>query len=148
MRILAIALLALTTIACPASRGPTGELTGAATPRAAVDEFLGAVRAGDLQRLSVIWGDQRGPARNLHDREQIEQRTFIMQQCLTHDSFKVAGEASGASGRRVFDVELTKGDMMRRTTFTTTEGPSQRWYVQEVDLQRTMDLCPRDRRGR
>ena len=148
MRFLAIALLALTTIACPASTPSGGNENGAPSPRAAVDEFLGAVRAGDLDRISSVWGDQRGAARNIHDREQLEQRTFIMQQCLLHDAFRVVGETPGVAGRRVFDVELTKGDMLRRTTFTTIEGPQQRWYVQEVDLQRTMDLCPRDRRGR
>lgn len=143
MRFIALALLALTISACPASRPSAGGLTGAASPRAAVDEFLGAVRAGDLQRIAAVWGDQRGAARDIHDREQLEQRTFIMQQCLSHERFRVVGETPGAAGRRVFDVELAKGDMLRRTTFTTIEGPSQRWYVQEVDLQRTMDLCPR-----
>lgn len=148
VRFLAIALLALTTIACPASRPSGNNEDGAASPRAAVDEFLGAVSAGDLDRISRVWGDQRGAARTIHDREQLEQRTFIMQQCLLHDRFRIVGETPGVAGRRVFDVELTKGDMLRRTTFTTIEGPQQRWYVQEVDLQRTMDLCPRDRRGR
>lgn len=143
MRFIALALLALTISACPGSRPSAGGLTGAASPRAAVDEFLGAVRAGDLQRIAAVWGDQRGAARDIHDREQLEQRTFIMQQCLSHERFRVVGETPGAAGRRVFDVELAKGDMLRRTTFTTIEGPSQRWYVQEVDLQRTMDLCPR-----
>ena len=143
MRFLALALLALTITACPASRPSAGGLTGAASPRAAVDEFLGAVRAGDLQRIAAVWGDHRGAARDIHDREQLEQRTFIMQQCLSHERFRVVGETPGAAGRRVFDVELSKGDMLRRTTFTTIEGPSQRWYVQEVDLQRTIDLCPR-----
>jgi hypothetical protein len=143
IRPLAVTAIALLVAACPPAQTPR-QLSGAAAPRAAVESFLGAVRAGDLQAIAEVWGDERGPARTLHDREQLEQRTYIMQRCLLHDKFRVLNELPGTGAGRAFDVELTRGDIVRTTTFTTVQGPSDRWYVREVDLQRTMDLCPRE----
>ena len=125
------------------SPSPDGRQTGAASPRAAVDAFLGAVKSQDLQAMSVIWGRDKGPARDAIERNELEKRELIMQCYLTHDSYRVLSDLTGEKGKRVFRVALTKGQLTRETNFTTVRGPAERWYVEEVDLAATADLCSR-----
>src|ERR687885_2406127 len=42
---------------------PRGSRVGADSPRDAVEDFLKAVRAQDLQAMAAVWGTQKGPAR-------------------------------------------------------------------------------------
>jgi hypothetical protein len=126
-----------------AACGPknTGPLTGAPAPRTAVEQFLAAVRAQDLQAMSIIWGSEKGPARDLIDRVQLEKRELVMQCMLAHERFRVLNEAPGQASKRIFRVELTRGPITRATNFTTVQGPSERWYVESADLEPVKDLC-------
>jgi hypothetical protein len=118
-----------------------GALTGAPAPRTAVEQFLAAVRAQDLQAMSVVWGSEKGPARDLIERQELEKRELVMQCMLTHDRFRILSEAPGADGKRVFRVELRRGTVTRATNFTSVRGPSDRWYVETADLEPVKDLC-------
>jgi hypothetical protein len=118
-----------------------GPLTGAPAPRTAVEQFLAAVRAQDLQAMSVVWGSEKGPARDLIERQELEKRELIMQCMLSHDRFRILNEGPGTAGKRVFRVELTRGTLTRVTNFTSTQGPSERWYVETADLEPVKDLC-------
>ena len=149
MRKFAVALLLLvgacrSTGTVASTSGTTGSGgTGAAAPRAAVDGFLAAVRSQDLQAMSGYWGSDRGPAREFLERDVLEKRELIMQCYLSHDRYNVVSEMAGEKGLRVLRVSLSKGQVTRETTFTTVQGPKSRWYVQEVDLSATADLCRR-----
>lgn len=142
-----IALLLLLAAACrsaPTHTNPvTGavQLTGAATPREAVQNFLGAVKAQDLQSMSVIWGTSKGPARDQMERAQLERRELIMQCYLTHDKFDIQSDTRSGEGLHKLGVTLTKGNITRQTSFVTVQGPSERWYVQDVPLEPVRDLC-------
>ena len=131
--------------ACPKAGGYNGPKasasTGAPTARAAVDGFLAAVHSQDLQAMSGYWGSERGPAREALARDVLEKRELIMQCYLGHESYRVVNEAPGESGRRLFHVSLTKGKLTRETKVTTIQGPAARWYVEDVDLAPTQDLC-------
>jgi hypothetical protein len=118
-----------------------GALTGAPAPRTAVEQFLAAVRAQDLQAMSVVWGSEKGPARDLIERKELEKRELVMQCMLTHDRFRILSEAPGTDGKRVFRVELQRGTLTRSTNFTSVQGPSDRWYVETADLEPVRDLC-------
>jgi hypothetical protein len=118
-----------------------GSLTGAPAPRTSVEQFLAAVRAQDLQAMSIIWGTEKGPARDQIERTALEKRELVMQCMLSHDRFRILNEASGSDGRRVFRVELQRGSMTRATNFTAVQGPSNRWYVERADLEPVKDLC-------
>ena len=135
--------LAFAFITIVAACGPRtgGALTGAPAPRTAVEQFLAAVRAQDLQAMSVIWGSERGPARDLIERQELEKRELIMQCMLTHDRFRILSEGPGPEGKRVFRVELRRGTLTRATNFTSVQGPSDRWYVETADLEPVKDLC-------
>ena len=146
MKRLAVVLLLLLG-ACPKPGGFDGPKasasTGAASPRAAVDGFLAAVHAQDLQAMSGYWGSERGPAREALARDVLEKRELIMQCYLTHDRYNVLNELSGDKGRRVLRVSLSKGGITKETNFTAVQGPANRWYVEEVDLSNTAALCNR-----
>ena len=63
-----------------------GQVTGAVTPQLAVEQFLRAVKATDLQAMSGVWGTKDGPARETMDRTQMEKREVILAGCFAHDS--------------------------------------------------------------
>ena len=118
-----------------------GSMTGAPTPAAAVEGFLAAVRAQDIQAMSVVWGTTRGPARDQMDRAELEKRELVLMCFFDHERFRLLGETPGLQGGRQFRVELTKGPYTRVTNFYTVQGPSDRWYVENADIDPVKDLC-------
>lgn len=142
MKRLVILLLALAacTHAAPPSAGMP-QSPGEVSARKAVETFLGAVRAQDLQAMSLIWGTEKGPARDVVDRAQLEKRELIMQCYLGHDKFQILSDTPQRPDLHVLHVSLTKGTITRETTFTAVRGPRDRWYVQEAALEPVRDLC-------
>lgn len=137
-------LLVLTLAACqpPSATGRGGsQLTGAATPQLAVEQFLNAARAQDLQAMSVVWGTARGPARDRMDRTELEKREVILQCYFTSDRFRVLNSIPAQDGRQAFRVELTRGGRTRTPTIYTVRGPSGRWYVENLDMAAVRDFC-------
>jgi len=126
----------------------SGQLTGAATPQLAVQQFLRAVNATDLQAMSTIWGTKDGPARETMDRTQLEKREIILAGCFAHDSNRILGEVPGSQGRREVRVQLNKGNLTRQSTFYTIKGPGGRWYVENMDIAAVRDLCGNPGTGR
>ena len=128
------------TIEVPAP-GPVSAPT-AAGPRPALDAFLSAIRAQDLQALAVAWGDKNGPVRDskVFAREEMEQRELILIRCFKHDRARVISEAPAPDGQRDFQVELVRGTVTRVTDFFTVKGPD-RWYVRSGNMDAVKDLC-------
>jgi hypothetical protein len=119
----------------PASAGATG-------PRGALDSFLAAIRAKDLQALGAVWGDKNGAIRDTKriSREEVEQRELLVMCYFNHDSFRVLSDAPAAGGERVMSVSLTQGTMSRTTNFYLVSGKD-RWYVRSADVDPVRDLC-------
>ncbi len=137
----ALIVAALAVVSC--HNAPRGGLDqpGAATPQLAVKNFLAAAKAQNLQSLATAWGTDKGPARDVVDKSQIEKRELIMMCYLNHDSYRVRSEGPGEEGRRTFTVDLNRGGLVRTTTMTTVAGPAQRYYVEQVALEPLTDLC-------
>jgi hypothetical protein len=114
---------------------PVPDLAGAPTPRGAVERFLAAVRAQDLQAMGLVWGTKNGPARETLNREEIEKREVVMAHCLANDSARFLDENSSPAGDRQVRFVLHNGTVARTTLFTAEEGPAERWYVKEIDLR-------------
>ena len=91
--------------------------------------------------MALVWGTKDGPARDVVDKSQLEKRELIMQCYVNHDSYTIQSEAPGESDTRVLSVSLSKGELMRQTTFTTVQGPGARWYVRDLQLEPLKDLC-------
>jgi hypothetical protein len=116
---------------------------GAATPREAVQRFMSAAKAQDLQAMSIIWGTSAGPARSTMGQQEIEQREVVMMGCLKHDDFRIASEGPAANRERVLGVDVRFRDLTRSTNFYATPGPSNRWFVRSFDMESLRDICVR-----
>lgn len=123
----------------PKTTGP--QLPGAPSPRLAVEEFLAAVRAQDLQAMSAVFGTSRGPSRDNMEREQLEKRLIILQCYFNHDKYRILGENPGESSHRVFAVELTRGRLVRMPHFYTIQGPNDRWFVDNMEIAAVKEFC-------
>ncbi len=117
-------------------------LAGAASPRLALDGFLGAIRAQDLQAMSGVWGDKNGPVRDakVMSREDMEQRELYIIRCLKHDSFRVLGDSPALDGERLMRVELVRGTVAKSTDFSLARS-GDRWFVRTFALDPVKDLC-------
>ena len=125
-----------------------GELTGAPTAQMAVEQFLRAVNAKDLQAMSTVFGTNKGPARATMDRAELEKREIILQCYFNNDTSRILGESAGTQGHREIRVELKKGNLTRLTTFYTIRGPGDRWYVDNMDIAAVRDFCGNSGTGR
>jgi hypothetical protein len=114
---------------------------GAATARDAVEAFLGAVKAQDLQAMSVIWGTRKGPARDQMTRNDLEKREIVMQCFLAYDQSRILNDLPADDGKRTLRVELTNAGRVRQTNFTAVEGPASRWYVENAELEPVKEFC-------
>jgi hypothetical protein len=128
--------------------GNSGELTGAPTPQIAVEQFLRAVNAKDLQAMSTVFGTSKGPARETMDRTELEKREIILACYFNHDTSRTLGEGAGLDGHREVRVEVKKGNLTRQTTFYTVRGPGDRWYVDNMDIAAVRDFCGNPGTGR
>jgi hypothetical protein len=117
------------------STKPSPDLSGAPSARGAVERFLAAVRAEDLQAMGLVWGSKAGPARQTIPREELEKREVILAQCLANDSASFLDENSAPNGDRQVRYVLHRGTLARTTLFDVQDGPDSRWYVKEIDLR-------------
>ena len=116
-------------------------LVGASTPVMAVEQFLAAVRATDLQAMSVVFGTSSGPARDNMEREQLDKRLIILQCYFNHDKSRMLSETPGEGGHRVFTVELTRGRFVRSPRFYAIKGPNERWFVDNMEIAAVREFC-------
>lgn len=124
----------------------SGSAFGASAPRPAVEAFLGAIRAQDLQAISTVWGNERGPLVNdgSVSREEIEQRELLMICFFRHDEGRVLEQVqTGEPKYTVFRVELKRGDQTRTPTISTVQGPGGRWFVVDAEVATVRDWCNR-----
>ena len=122
---------------------PVSTETGGATPRLAVQGFLDAIRAQDIQAMSVLFGTSRGPARDNMNRDELEKRLVILQCYFNHDKSRFLQETQGPSGHRVVEYELTRGGLSRSPSFYAIQGPGGRWYIDNMEIAAVRDLQSR-----
>lgn len=128
--------------AAPASEAQrTSNVTGAPTARSAVEQFLEAVRAQDLQAMSVIFGTSKGPSRDNMNRDELDKRLVILQCYFNHEKFRILSEFPGDDRRRVIKVELSKQGNLRTPNFYAVPGPSNRWYIDNMEIAAVRDFC-------
>lgn len=107
----------------------------------AVEQFLSAVRAQDIQAMSVVFGTSHGPSRDNMDRDQLDKRLIILQCYFNHDKFRILGENPGEDGHRVFVVELTRGRLTRTPRFYAVQGPDRRWFIDNMEIAAVREFC-------
>jgi hypothetical protein len=115
--------------------------TGAVSSRAALDTFFAAIKSGDLQAASVVWGSRDGAARDLMTRDQVETRLIIMQCYLVHESLRLVGQPRTKTDSVFYKVELTNRGRAQETDVVTVNGPASRWYVADSRIDRIAPGC-------
>jgi hypothetical protein len=152
------ALLLVATAACrataPAAGAPTGSTgvtgtsagvldtgVGAADGPAAVDRFLGAARASDVQGMARVFGTAAGPIGEREPAADVEKRMRALQCYLAHDASRFLGASPGAGGKQVLLVELRQRELTRQTRFTVVPGPGRRWFVESFEINSLSDFC-------
>ena len=123
------------------SGGPVGAV-GATGPRQAAEQFLASIKSEDVQATSIIWGSEKGPARELiPNRGDLEKRILIMQCNLNHDAARFVSDVPGDGTQRNIKVELRRGPLTAQTMMTVVQGPNQRWFVKNTDLAPMRGFC-------
>lgn len=110
--------------------------------RPALDAFLAAIKAKDLQALGANWGDKNGAIRDSRriSRDELEKRELVLMCYFAHDSFTVLSDDPAAGGERKMTVRLTRGTVSRTTDFFLT-STAERWYVRTANMEPVRDLC-------
>lgn len=117
-------------------------LAGAPTPRDAATMFMGAVKSQDLQAMGAIWGTEQGPARDHMERDVMDKRLILLQQCYDHDRAQILDERLGTSAtERIIRVQVTRGNRTKTPEFKIVRGPSNRWYVGDTDFPTVQEFC-------
>jgi len=119
----------------------SSNVTGGSTARSAVEQFLGAVKAQDIQAMSVLFGTNKGPSRDNMNRDELEKRLVILQCYFNHDKYRVLSELPGDGGHRVIEIELTRDGISRTPSFYAVPGPGGRWYVDNMEISAVRDFC-------
>ena len=121
---------------------PAGNVTGAATERGAIDQFMAAVTAQDLQALGAIWGTKDGPARDQMSGDQLQERELIMFCYFKHDAYTIVSDAPALNGDRTFAVVVKFGGISHTGQFQVTRGKDGRYYVLGVNnFPEFQDVC-------
>lgn len=110
--------------------------------RPALDAFLAAIRAKDLQALGANWGDKNGAIRDSKriSRDELEKRELVLMCYFSHDSYTVLSDEPVAGGERKMAVRLTRGTLTRTTDFFLT-STAERWFVRTANMDPVRDLC-------
>lgn len=129
------------TVACGGGR--TNGVTpsqGPATPEAALEQFLTAVNAADLDQMAMLWGDQRGPEGVTHTmtNETRMQRLTIMQRVLRTDNHMITATDNSDPGKRVITVAMTQGTRRYAVPFTLVPMRAGGWIVNDIRLDAAM----------
>jgi hypothetical protein len=144
MRRTVVATMLVLGVACKSGGGsmPVTGTVGAIGPRQAAEQFLASIRSEDVQATSIIWGSSKGPARELiRDRVELEKRILVMQCNINHDSYKIVTDVPGEGAKRNIKVELRRGQLTAQTTMVATQGPNQRWFIENTDLAPLRGFC-------
>ena len=104
----------------------------------AVTQFLGAVKANDLERMGRLWGTERGPAASWMKEEELKKRVSVIQRYLAHDGYRVIEGPQAVPGRenlRTYRVELQRRECNVLTSLDVIRAKSGGWLVYDVHLE-------------
>lgn len=128
-----------TTSGGPGNAAPSA--IGADTPRQAVLSFLNAAKLQDLQAMSLVWGDSKGPARSSMQRDDLEKRELVMMCYFTHETSTILSDGPSQNNERILSVQIRKGTLEGVTNFFAVRGPEGRWFVRSAELEPLQKFC-------
>lgn len=107
-----------------------------ATPEAAVEQFMKAVSDSNLNRMSELWGTEKGSSASTRTPNDRAKRIYIMYSYLKGGTSRVATQAvhvPDSDKKRQLLVDFRRGDCTKMVPFTTVESKDG-WLVNAIDL--------------
>jgi hypothetical protein len=120
--------------ACGGSGGAAA-VHPANTASAAVENFMKAVADSNLAAMAGLWGTAKGPASRTRQPPDYERRIVVMQSYLSHDDFRILGDApEGSEARHALQVQIRRGACTWSIPFVVIRIADGGWIVNQMDL--------------
>jgi hypothetical protein len=120
--------------ACGGSGG-TPAVHPANTASAAVENFMKAVADSNLAAMAGLWGTSKGPASRTRQPADYERRISVMRSYLSHDDFRILGDAPDVSeGRHTVQVQIRRSACTWTIPFVVIQLADGSWIVNQMDL--------------
>ena len=107
-----------------------------ASPSQAVEQFLAAANAVDLDRMGALWGDERGPNR-AGSQSVRTQRLTIMQRLLHGEAHEIVSTDITTPSQPRLSVAITQGTRRFTVPFTLVQWHGG-WLVKEIGIDQAM----------
>ena len=121
--------------ACGGSGGGAPEVHPANTASAAVENFMKAVADSNLAAMAGLWGTSKGPASKTRQPPDYERRIAVMRSYLSHDDFRIMGDAPDVSeGRHTVQVQIRRSACTWTIPFLVIQLADGTWIVNQMDL--------------
>ena len=129
------AAAAILLAACGGGSGGAAAVHPANTASAAVENFMKAVSDSNLAAMAGLWGTAKGSAARTRQPSDYERRIVVMQSYLTHDDFRILGDApEGSEGRHAVQVQIRRGACTWSIPFVVIQLADGSWIVNQMDL--------------
>jgi hypothetical protein len=129
------AAAAILLAACGGGSGGAAAVHPANTASAAVQNFMKAVSDSNLAAMAGLWGTAKGPASRTREPSDYERRIVVMQSYLSHDDFRILGDApEGSEGRHTAQVQIRRGACTWSIPFVVIQLADGSWIVNQMDL--------------
>ena len=132
-------LAALLVVAAPGSLVAQAP-RGAATPAAAVEEFMRALADSNLSRMAQLFGNSKGSAFRTHQPKGYEKRMVVIQAMLRGAQARTLGDVpSEKSGGRIITTQLSNNGC-KVTIPVTVVNAKEGWLVNEFKLEQAAEV--------
>jgi len=129
------AAAAMLLAACGGGSGGAETVHPASTASAAVQDFMKAVADSNLAAMAALWGTSKGSASRTRQPADYERRIVVMQSYLSHDDFRILGDApEGSEARHTVQVQIRRGACTWSIPFLVILVADGGWIVNQMDL--------------
>jgi hypothetical protein len=130
----AAAVLLLAACGGSSGSGPAA-VHPANTASAAVENFMKAVADSNLAAMAGLWGTSKGPASRTRQPPDYERRISVMRSYLSHDDFRILGDAPDVSAaRHTVQVQIRRSACTWTIPFLVIQLADGTWIVNQMDL--------------
>ncbi|HEX8695975.1 MAG TPA: hypothetical protein VF746_26405 [Longimicrobium sp.] len=119
-------------------RGSAPGQPGGAAPAATVERFMRLVAEKNYVQMGNIFGTSQGPISQRDPQPEVQRRMYAIASILENQRFVIRGEQPipGRIGEAVqLTVQVTQRGQARDVPFVVVKG-GDRWYVEQIDLER------------
>ena len=100
-----------------------------------VRSFMQAVADSNLAAMAGLWGTSKGPASRTRQPADYERRISVMRSYLSHDDFRILGDAPDVSaGRHTVQVQIRRSACTWTIPFLVIQLADGSWIVNQMDL--------------